>query len=119
MGITLKGPLKGKKAVNAAYGTLFGKKPRLVRVNNISMDAELIGKNMLFLYSHDKPGVIANLAKLLAARNINVGGMHFGRESVGGLSDCLLDLDEKVGDDVLDAMARLPNVLEVKRIEFA
>jgi D-3-phosphoglycerate dehydrogenase len=120
LGISLKGTMKGKKAVNAAYGTLFGKKePRLVRVNRISVDAELTGKNMLFLYSHDKPGVIANLAKLLAARNINVGGMHFGRESVGGLSVCLLDLDEKVGDDVLDAMARLPNVLEVKRIEFA
>jgi D-3-phosphoglycerate dehydrogenase len=110
--------LIGGKAQNVAYGTLLGKKqPRLVRVNNISVDADLT-ENMLFLYTHDRPGIIGGLGSALAKKGINIGGMYFGRESLGGLAMSLLVVDEQIGDDLLDEIRALPNVIDAKRLDL-
>ena len=74
---------------------------------------------MLFVYNHDKPGVIASIANIFFIRGINIGGMHFGRESVGGLAVSLLDVDNEVEDTVLREIQSLPNIVSVKRIDLA
>lgn len=111
--------LKSKKGENAAYGTVFGKKePRLIRVNKIAVDADLAG-NILLVYSNDKPGIIAGIATVLAKKGFNIGGMHFGRESVGGLSASLLDVDQNVDEAVSKELEALPNVIAIKRIDLS
>ncbi len=109
--------VRGGKEENTVQGTLFGKKPRLIKVNNIYLEADL-QKNMLFVYNHDKPGVIAGIANVFFIRNINIGGMHFGRESIGGFAISLLDVDKEVEDNVLREIQSLPNIISVKRIEL-
>jgi D-3-phosphoglycerate dehydrogenase / 2-oxoglutarate reductase len=114
LGIRLRGP----KGENTAYGTLLGKKePRLVKVNKIAVDADLTG-SMLFLYTYDKPGIIGDLGSVLSKHAINIGGMHFGRETVGGLALCLLDVDEHVNDGVIKEIEELANIIAVKRIDL-
>ncbi|MGD9577937.1 MAG: phosphoglycerate dehydrogenase [Syntrophorhabdus sp.] len=111
--------VKGDGKENAAYGTLLGKKePRLIRVNKIYLEAELTGQ-MVFLYTNDKPGVIASVGNVFAKHNINIGGMHFGRENIGGLAITLLDVDIKVEDKVVQELTSLQNVLSVKMIDLA
>jgi D-3-phosphoglycerate dehydrogenase len=111
--------LKGKKGDNVAYGTLLGKKePRLIKVNNIPVDADLAG-NVLFVLSYDKPGIIGGMGSVLAKKEINIAGMHFGRESRGGLSLCLLDLDGELDNGALKEIASLPNIIDVKRIDLS
>ena len=111
--------LKGTGHENAAYATLFGKKePRLIRVNRIPVDADLTG-NVLLIYTYDRPGIVGGLGSVLAKRGINIGGMHFGREAVGGMSLCLLDVDDRVDDEVTAELASLPNVIAVKRIDLS
>ncbi len=108
--------VKGAEGSNTVYGTLFGKKePRLIKVNNIYLEADLKGY-MLFVYNQDKPGVIASIGNVFFIRGINIGGMHFGRESVGGLAISLLDVDKEVEDNVIREIQSLPNVVSVKRI---
>ncbi len=110
--------VKGEKNENTVYGTLFGKKePRLVKVNNIYLEADLRG-HMLFVYNHDKPGVIASIANVFFIRGINIGDMHFGRESVGGLAVSLLDVDKEVEDNVIREIQSQPNIISVKRIDL-
>jgi D-3-phosphoglycerate dehydrogenase len=110
--------LIGGKAQNVAYGTLLGKKqPRLVKVNKISVDADLT-ENMLFLYTHDRPGIIGGLGSTFAKKGINIGGMYFGRESLGGLALSLLVVDERIGDDILNEIRALPNVIDAKRLDL-
>jgi len=110
--------LRGPKGENTAYGTLLGKKePRLVKVNKIAVDADLTG-SMLFLYTYDKPGIIGDLGSVLSKHAINIGGMHFGRETVGGLALCLLDVDEHVNDGVIKEIEELANIIAVKRIDL-
>lgn len=111
--------VKGDGNENAAYGTLLGRKaPRLIRVNKIILEAELTGQ-MVFMYTNDKPGVIASIGNVFAKHNINIGGMHFGRETIGGLAITLLDVDKEVEDSVVNELTSLQNVLDVKKIDLA
>ena len=111
--------LKSKGGENAAHGTLLGKKePRLVKVNKIAVDADLTG-NILCMYTYDKPGVIGDTTTLLAKKGFNIAGMHFGRESVGGLSLSMIDVDDYVDDAVLKELRALPNVIDIKRIDLS
>jgi D-3-phosphoglycerate dehydrogenase len=110
--------VKGETGENTVQGTLFGKKePRLIKVNNIYLEADLRG-HMLFVYNYDKPGVIASIANVFFIRGINIGGMHFGRESVGGLAISLLDLDKEIEDNVIREIQSLPNIVAIKKIEL-
>jgi D-3-phosphoglycerate dehydrogenase len=52
-------------------------------------------------------------------RDINIGGMHFGRESIGGLAISLLDLDKEAEDNVIREIQSLPNIVTVKKIELS
>ena len=73
---------------------------------------------MLFLYTHDKPGIIGGLGTALAKKGINIGAMYFGRESLGGLSMSLLDVDAHIADDMLAELRAMPNVIDVKRLNL-
>lgn len=110
--------VKGDKGDNTVCGTLFGKKePRLIKVNNIYLEADLKG-HMLFVYNYDKPGVIAGIGNIFFIRGINIAGMHFGRESLGGLAISLLDMDKEVEDNVIREIQSLPNIISAKRINL-
>ena len=98
-------------------GRSSGRKPRLVKVNKIPVDADLTG-SMLFLYTYDKRGIIGDLGSVLSKHGINIGGMHFGREAVGGLAISLLDVDERVNDSVIKEVQALPNIISTKRIDL-
>lgn len=108
--------VKGDKGENTVYGTLFGKKePRLIKINNIYLEADLKG-HMLLVYNHDKPGVIASIGNVFFIRGINIGGMHFGRDGIGGMAISLLDLDKEVEDNVIREIQSLPNIVSARRI---
>ncbi len=115
----LKVQLKGDGKEQVVFGTLLGKKqPWLVRVNNIDVDAELSG-NILFVYNQDRPGFIAGLSTELAGHGINIGSMHVGREAVGALAMSVLGLDQKVDDEVMEEIRRLPNMVWARQIDLS
>ncbi|HOW54409.1 MAG TPA: phosphoglycerate dehydrogenase [Syntrophorhabdaceae bacterium] len=110
--------VKAGKKQNTIEGTLLGKKePRLIKVNNIYVEADLSG-HTLFIYNNDKPGVIASISNILYKKAINIGGMHFGRETEGGLAVSLLDLDKTVDDSVIKEIESLPNIISAKLIDL-
>lgn len=110
--------VKGDAGENTVEGTILGKKePRLIKVNNIYVEADLSG-HTLFIYNNDKPGVIASISSILYKNQINIGGMHFGRENEGGLAISILDLDREIEDAILQEIEALPNILSVKFINL-
>ncbi len=112
--MTLK---SAKKSIRVA-GTLFSKRdPRIVKVNEFTVEITPDG-NMLFLYNNDKPGVIGNIGSLLGRNGINIGRMHFGRETPGGLAISVVNIDSPVDDKVLEELKQLPNILDVKVLYF-
>lgn len=97
-------------------GTLLSRKdPRIVQINDISMEIIPEG-NMIFLRNHDRPGVIGNIGTLLGQNNINIGHMHFGRKEAGGLAFSVISVDSPLTDEIIEKIKKLPNVLEVKSV---
>ncbi|MCX8030631.1 MAG: phosphoglycerate dehydrogenase [Thermodesulfovibrionales bacterium] len=110
--------LRSAKRSLKVAGTLFSKKdPRIVKVNDFTVEIMPEG-NMLFLYNNDKPGVIGNIGTLLGRNGINIGRMHFGRETPGGLAISVVNVDSPVDEKIIEELKQLPNILDVKVLFF-
>lgn len=110
--------LKSAKKTLSVAGTLFSRKdPRIVKVNGFTVEIMPEG-NMLFLYNNDRPGVIGNIGSLLGRNNINIGRMHFGRETPSGLAISVVNIDSPVTEQIVEELKKLPNILDVKVLEI-
>lgn len=99
-------------------GTLFGDdKPRLVDVKGVPMEAEL-GPYMLYVNNDDRPGLIGGLGTVLGEAGVNIGTFHLGRTEPGGNAIALVEVDNDIAPDVLNAVAELPNVVQAKALSF-
>ncbi len=106
---------EGKQTIE---GALFGKKDiRIVSINNFRVEAEPKG-HIILLYNHDKPGVIGNIGRFLGEKNINIGNMQFGRESIGGMAISILQIDNEINDTILSELQKLPNIVSATLIEL-
>lgn len=108
---------KTDKESFSIQGTIFGKEPRIIRINNFYVEAAPEG-HILMLYNHDKPGVIGNIGTTLGRLNVNIGSMSWGRDKAGGTAISILHIDQPVGKEVIDEMTKLPNIISVTAIEI-
>jgi D-3-phosphoglycerate dehydrogenase len=106
---------RGERSV---AGTLFqASRPRLVEVRGISVEAEL-GPHMLFVRNEDKPGFIGALGNIMGDAGINIATFHVGRTSPGDEAIALVEVDQEVPTDILDAICKLPHTMQCKSLEF-
>ena len=99
-------------------GTLFaGNRPRLVDVKGIPIEADF-GRHMLYVTNQDKPGFIGRFGATLAGAGINIATFHLGRAEQGGDAICLVQVDDKVPEDVLAMVRTLPLVMQATALEF-
>jgi len=99
-------------------GTVFaGNKPRLVDIEGIPLEAEL-GRHVLFVRNNDKPGFIGALGNALAAAHVNIATFHLGRTAPGEDAIALIAVDQKLTTSLIDAVRRLPNVIQAKAMRF-
>jgi D-3-phosphoglycerate dehydrogenase len=99
-------------------GTLFGgRKPRLVEIKGIPIEAELT-PHMLYITNEDKAGFIGALGTVLGDAGVNIATFHLGRNRPGGDALALVELDEEIAAEVLDAVRRLPHIKLAQPIRF-
>jgi len=101
----------------SASGAIFGGAPRLVRMHDARMEAELKGF-MLFVRNEDKPGFIGRLGSTLGNAGVNIGNFHLGRAEGDGSAVALIQLDSACSPEVLKTLENLPDVLTVKTLKF-
>jgi D-3-phosphoglycerate dehydrogenase len=99
-------------------GTLIaGSKPRIVEIQGIPLEAEL-APHMLFIRNLDRPGFIGNLGQTLGNAGVNIATFHLGRSNGGEDAILLTGIDQAVPDELLAAVRKLPNVVEVSSLKF-
>jgi D-3-phosphoglycerate dehydrogenase len=104
--------------LHVVAGTLIhGAKPRLTGIQGIPLEAEL-GRHMLYVRNLDKPGFVGNLGQLLGDAGINIATFHLGRAEAGGDAILLTEIDQPVTIEALGRVRRLPNVVEVRNLQF-
>ncbi len=99
-------------------GTLFGgKKPRLVEIKGIAVEAEL-SPHMLYVTNLDRPGFIGSMGSLFGEAGINIATFHLGRADAGGEAIALLGLDAPPSAELLAKICALPNIRQVQALTF-
>jgi D-3-phosphoglycerate dehydrogenase len=99
-------------------GTVYADgRPRIVNIKGIRIDAEF-GPSMLYVTNQDRPGFVGRFATLLAGAGINIATFHLGRESEGGNAIALVEVDSSVPPEVLAKVQQIPNVQQVKPLNF-
>ncbi len=73
---------------------------------------------MLFVRNYDKPGFIGALGNALAAAAVNIATFHLGRTAPGEDAIALIEVDQKLTASLIDAVRRLPNVIQAKAMRF-
>ena len=95
-------------------GTVFlDKQPRIVNVDGYALEVVPRG-HMIYFTNKDTPGVIGKIGTVLGQCNVNVAGMHLGREHQGGKALALLLVDNPVKNDVIDQVRKLDNIITAK-----
>lgn len=112
--------LKTKTTTGASLlaGTVFGKHdPWIVRIDDFRLET-VLESSMLLFHAQDKPGVIGNIGSTLAKNNINISRMQFGRREKEGEALVILGVDSPYSDEVFQNLAKLPNIISVKKIQL-
>jgi D-3-phosphoglycerate dehydrogenase / 2-oxoglutarate reductase len=99
-------------------GTLFGgSRPRIVRIQEVPIEAEL-GRHMLYVRNHDKPGFIGQLGKTLGDAGVNIATFHLGRTAPGGNAIALVQVDEAISPGLLARIQALPGTIRARALGF-
>ncbi|MCT8971750.1 phosphoglycerate dehydrogenase [Microbaculum marinisediminis] len=99
-------------------GTVFSDgRPRLIQIKGINMEAEL-APHMLYITNEDTPGFIGALGMVLGNSGVNIATFNLGRQTRGGDAIALVEIDEPLASDVLEAVEKLPHVKQAKALAF-
>ena len=108
----------GDEGEHTVAGTVFSDgRPRVIQIDSINLEAEL-GPRMLLTQNSDEPGYIGALGAIMGAAKINIASFFLGRNRPGGEAIALWELDQPVADSVIAAIKKLPQVVQVTRLEF-
>ena len=111
--VTVTAVSKGTKTT--VSGTLFGKEPRLVRLNDLSFEAPF-SNYMLCVENEDKPGVVGAFGTLLGTKKINIENMQLALRSGTQRALSIISVSTPVSPDVLKEIEKLNFVVSAKCI---
>jgi D-3-phosphoglycerate dehydrogenase len=100
----------------AGYGiaaTIFGTRPRIVRINGHSLEANPEGILMI-VENKDRPGMVGWIGTLLAKHRINIANMSLSRGENDGKALSVLNLDSMPGADVIKEIEADSGILSVQ-----
>lgn len=98
-------------------GTLTSnKQPRIVKINNVYVEAMPAG-HMLFINNNDKPGIVGAIGTILATAKINIAGITLGREGQDGVAVSVVNVDSQIPEEVMTKLRQTKNILLVKAIK--
>ncbi len=110
--------LKGGAGELSVAGTVFGRNHlRLVNIDGVELDAIPQG-HLLFVKNEDRPGMIGHIGTLLGKLNVNIARMTVGRNQGSDRAIMVLEVDNEVPPQVLDAVRAVPGIGEARFVNL-
>ena len=95
--------------------SIGGGKIEILELNGFEL--RLSGHHPAILVVHDdKFGAIASVSNVLASHQINIGHMEVSRKEVGSTALMTIEVDQNIGQDILDEISQLAHVTRVTKI---
>jgi D-3-phosphoglycerate dehydrogenase len=107
---------------HSVSGTVFAatggnREGRLTEINEFRIEAVPRG-HMLVMHNRDVPGVIGRIGTILGDRGINISEFHLGRRERGGEAMAVIEIDAGAGEETLDGLRSLKDILMVREIKL-
>ncbi len=110
--------VKTENSQHEILGTLYLKRdPRIVKIDNYYVEVIPSGY-MLFISNKDVPGIVGHIGTTLGRNNINIAGMTFGREKLGGNAIVVLNIDSEVSALVLAELKKSKDIIDAKLVKL-
>ncbi len=106
--------------VHTVSGALMANNsPRIVKIDNYSTSIAP-AENIIIAPHHDKPGMIAQVASVLGASNVNISMMQVARKDItaGGESIMIIDTDQPVDQDILEEIKEVDGIYDARYISL-
>jgi D-3-phosphoglycerate dehydrogenase len=99
-------------------GTVFGSDdPRIIRLDGFHLDIRPRG-DLLVYTNIDRPGMLARVSALLAARSVNIADLSVGRLNPGEKALAVISLDTPVPAELLREIAKIDGISDVHAINL-
>ncbi|MFH0754816.1 MAG: phosphoglycerate dehydrogenase [Candidatus Omnitrophota bacterium] len=93
------------------------RKPRIVKVNNVYVEAVPSG-NILFIRNNDVPGIVGAVGTALGNAKVNIAYITFGREKEGATAVSVVNVDGEVSAAVIDGLKATKGIQFVKMLKI-
>lgn len=115
---TVKIDLRGKEKSLSLVGESIGGGSILIKEIN-GIQVKFTGEyTSIIIQQKDVPGIVAHIAGCLTDKNINIAFMSMFREAVGERAYSILELDEKINEDIIDDIKKNPHIEDAFLVSF-
>jgi D-3-phosphoglycerate dehydrogenase len=116
--VTVDTPAQGGRGRRRISGTVHSR--RDIRIQDIDQfHIDVVPEGHLLLASYvDRPGIVGQVGTLLGQHQINIAGMHVGRQEQRGRALMVLTLDDPVPAPVLKALGEAIEAEQVRLVEL-
>ena len=90
---------------------------RITEINGFHIEAIPHG-HMLVMHNRDVPGVIGRVGTILGERGVNISRFHLGRRERGGEAMAVIEVDARVGNEVVDELRHFDAIISARQIEL-
>ncbi|MBU4454561.1 MAG: phosphoglycerate dehydrogenase [Euryarchaeota archaeon] len=111
--ISIKLSKKGESRVIS--GTVIGKEPRIVQLDEYLIDVIPSGF-MIVTRIEDRPNIIGPCCMILGKNDINIAGMQVGRIKAGGEAIMVLNIDSEVDKRILDEIKSVDGIIDARLV---
>lgn len=105
---------RGSAGATSVAGTVLGDLPRIVEIEGYPIEIRPEG-TMLICTNYDRPGAVGRVGTVLGDAGVNISGMQLSRVGEDGLAMFALTLDQVPGEDVLDVLRGMGDVIRSLR----
>ncbi len=124
---TNSGPAIGTRVVSdtneqTLAGSVFvyggdAREGRITEINGFHIEAIPHG-HMLVMHNRDVPGVIGRVGTILGNGGVNISRFHLGRRERGGEAMAVIEVDARVGKEVVDELRNFDAIISARQIEL-
>lgn len=90
---------------------------RITEINGFHIEAVPHG-HMLVMHNRDVPGVIGRVGTILGTCGVNISRFHLGRREQGGEAMAVIEVDARVGKEVVDELRNFEAIISARQIEL-
>ena len=117
--IKVRASTQGGEDSHLVTGTIFGRSPRFVRIDDLHLDLDPSG-DLLMTRHHDRPGVMGQLGTMIGESGLNISRLELGtaKSQEDDIALAFFSLDDGPSDALVGSIRALDPIEEVLTIKL-